>query len=70
MFDYDSERFRSLLTELTRTNINEEAWSWLSDRFLSLDTMAINSAFAMMPRKTVKSPIIISVAQEAEIERL
>jgi hypothetical protein len=70
MFDYDAERFRTLLTELTRININDEAWSWLSDRFLSLDTMAINSAFAMMPRKTGKSTIIISAAQEAEIERL
>lgn len=70
MFDYDAERLKSLLTELTRTNINEEAWNWLSEKLLSLDTMAINSAFAMMPRKTGKLPISISVEQEAEIGNL
>jgi hypothetical protein len=52
MFDYDAERLRELITELTRANINDDAWNWLSDKFLVLDTMAINSAFAMMPRKT------------------
>lgn len=70
MFDYDAERLRALITELTRTNINEDAWDWLSEKLLSLDTMAINSAFAMMPRKTGKLPICISEEQIVEIERL
>lgn len=70
MFDYDAERLRLLFTELTRTTINEDAWSWLSEKLLSLDTMAINSAFAMMPRKTGKLPIIISLEQLSEIEKL
>ena len=70
MFDYDAERLRALLTELIRSNINEEAWTWLSDKFFSLDIKSINSAFAMMPRKTGKLPIIITSEQEAEIETL
>lgn len=70
MFDYDAERFRTLLTELTCTNMNEEAWSWLREKLLPLDAIAFNSAFAMMPRKTGKLPICISKEQVAQIETL
>lgn len=70
MFDYDAERLRELITELTRANINDDAWNWLSDRFLVLDTMAINSAFAMMPRKTGKSMVPVTELQNAEIDRI
>jgi len=70
MFDYDAERLKALIKELTRTNINDEAWNWLCDKFVSLDTKAINSAFAMMPRKTGKLPIMIDSAVEVEIELL
>jgi hypothetical protein len=70
MFDYDAERLRELITELTRANINDDAWSWLIDRFLVLDTMAINSAFAMMPRKTGKSPVQVTELQIAEIDSI
>jgi hypothetical protein len=70
MFDYDAERLRALIIEVTRSNVNDEAWTWLSDKLISLDTKAINSAFAMMPRKTGKLPIIITTEQEAEIETL
>jgi hypothetical protein len=70
MFDYDAERLRGLITELTRTNITDDAWNWLSDKFLVLDTMTINSAFAMMPRKTGKLPVRLTEFQIAEIESI
>lgn len=70
MFDYDAERLRELIIELTRANINDDAWNWLSDKFLDLDTMAINSAFAMMPRKTGKSPVQVTELQNAEIDSI
>jgi hypothetical protein len=70
MFDYDAERLRELITELTRANINDDAWNWLSDRFLVLDTMAINSAFAMMPRKTGKSMVLVTELQNSEIDSI
>lgn len=70
MFDYDAERLRALIVELTRTNINEDAWSWLNEKLLLPDVTAINSAFAMMPRKTGKLPVNISVEVLAEIDFL
>lgn len=70
MFDYDAERFRALIIELTRSNVNDEAWTWLSDKLISLDIKSINSVFAMMPRKTGKAAMIIKAEQEAEMETL
>lgn len=70
MYDYDVVRLRALLTELTRSNINEDTWNWLNEKLSSLDTMAINSAFAIMPRKTGKLPISLSIEQVEEIERI
>lgn len=70
MFDYDAERFRTLIIELTRFNVNDEAWTWLSEKLISLDTVTINSAFAMMPRKTGKLLMQITEANKNEIEKL
>lgn len=70
MFDYDAERFRVLITELTRSNVTTETWQWLSDKFLAPETSAVNSAFAMMPRKTGKLPLTESIELRAEIEKL
>lgn len=70
MFDYDAERFRALITELTRSNVNEETWQWLNEKFLAPETLAVNSAFAMMPRKTGKMPLTISTELRDEIEKL
>ena len=70
MFDYDAERFRALINELTRSNVTEETWQWLSEKFLAPETSAVNSAFAMMPRKTGKLPLTISAKLRDEIEML
>ena len=60
MFDYDAERLRDLITEITRTNVSPDAWAWLSEKLQSKDASVINTTFAIMPRKTGKSPVIIS----------
>jgi hypothetical protein len=70
MFDYDAERFRALIFELTRSNVNEETWKWLSEKFLAPETSAVNSAFAMMPRKTGKLPLNISPELRDELEKI
>lgn len=70
MFDYDAERFRALIIEVTRSNVNDEVWTWLSDKLISLDIKSINSVFTMMPRKTGKAAIIIAAELEAEMETL
>lgn len=60
MFDYDAERLRALVTEVTRSNVSPDTWTWLSEKLSSDDTTLINTAFAMMPRKTGKATIQIS----------
>lgn len=60
MFDYDAERLRVLITEVSRSSLSPEVWAWLSENLSSDDTKVINTAFAVMPRKTGKSPVKIS----------
>jgi len=60
MFDYDAERLRALIIELSRSNLSQDTWSWLSENLSSDDSRQINTAFAVMPRKTGKSIVQIS----------
>lgn len=60
MFDYDAERLRALITEVSRSNLSPDTWTWLSENLSSDDSRQINTAFAVMPRKTGKSVIQIS----------
>ncbi len=60
MFDYDAARLRILITEVSRANLGSETWSWLSENLSSDDPRQINTAFAVMPRKTGKSIVQIS----------
>ena len=60
MFDYDAARLRILITEVSRANLGSETWSWLSENLSSDDPRQINTAFAVMPRKTGKTIVQIS----------
>jgi len=60
MFDYDAERLKALITEVSRSNLSPDIWTWLSENLSSEDSRQINTAFAVMPRKTGKSVIQIS----------
>ncbi|MDO8993477.1 MAG: EboA domain-containing protein [Daejeonella sp.] len=60
MFDYDAERLRALITEVSRSNLSPDTWTWLSENLSSDDSRQINTAFAVMSRKTGKSVIQIS----------
>jgi hypothetical protein len=60
MFDYDAERLKALITEVSRSNLSPDTWIWLSENLSSEDSRQINTAFAVMPRKTGKSVIQIS----------
>lgn len=70
MFDYDAESVKNLFKEIVRNQVNEETWLWLEDKFLVPDTKTINSAFAMMPRKTGKSLLVLSASNENDMERI
>lgn len=70
MFDYDAERLKVLLREVTRSNLSMEAWDWLNEKLLSADVSQINTAFAIMPRKTGKSTIQINQDLISKIDDL
>jgi len=66
MFDYDAERLRGVILEITRANIHPEAWVWFLDKLNVTDISAINSTFALIPRKTGRKLVTINNA-ESEI---
>jgi hypothetical protein len=70
MFDYDAERLRDIILEITRSNISPEAWTWFQDRLQIKDTSAINSTFSLIPRKTGKDPIIIRATDSETITQM
>lgn len=70
MFDYDVVRLRAAITEITRSNIEKEAWSWLNERLSSADPAVINTTFSLMPRKTGKTILEISKEQDEEITKI
>ncbi len=70
MFDYDAERLRSVILEITRSNIPSEAWNWLQLKLDSTETTAINTAFSIMPRKTGKGIITITPSDEQFIREI
>lgn len=67
MFDYDAERLRAVILEITRSNISSEAWNWFQEKLGLQDESAINTAFSVMPRKTGKETVITTSAQEQVI---
>lgn len=67
MFNYDVERLRAVIAELTRSSIDQEAWTWLNERLGSADPAVINTTFSLMPRKTGKIILKISNEQAEEI---
>jgi len=52
MFDYDAERLRDFILQLTRSNISPDAWLWFQEKAGITETSAINAAFSLIPRKT------------------
>ncbi len=70
MFDYDAARLRILITEVSRANLGSETWSWLSENLSSDDPRQINTAFAVMPRKTGKSIVQISQDMNKKIDHV
>lgn len=66
MFDYDAERVRAVILEITRANISPEAGGWFEANLNAKALPAINSTFSVMPRKTGKGVITVQ-ASDSEI---
>lgn len=70
MFDYDADRLRLILTELTRSTLSSDAWIWLNEKINTGKPADFNTAFVLMPRKTGKSVIIVSDKFSKEIGQI
>ncbi len=70
MFDYDAERLRAVILEITRSNISPEAWIWLQEKLNLTGLSAINSTFSIIPRKTGKEPAQIKGADSEIISQI
>lgn len=70
MFDYDVERLRQILNQLTRSSLNEDAWIWLNEKINSGKVADFNTAFVLMPRKTGKSVVKYSELIAEELNKI
>jgi len=70
MFDYDADRLRLILTELTRSTLSSDAWNWLNEKINTGKISDFNTAFVLMPRKTGKSVITVSDQLSEEIKQI
>ena len=70
MFDFDAERLRGVILEITRSNISSEAWNWLQEKLNLTTVSAVNTAFSIMPRKTGKEIVNITPADEQIITEI
>lgn len=70
MFDYDAERLRQILNELTRSVLNEDVRVWLNGKIDSGKLADFNTAFVLMPRKTGKAVISYSGIIAEELNKI
>jgi hypothetical protein len=70
MFDYDAERLRAVILQLTRSNISDEARLWFNDKLSLTETSAINTSFSLIPRKTGKAVIAVNQSDDELIMQI
>ncbi len=70
MFDYDAERIRAVILEITRSNISTEAWAWFRPNLNITALPVINSTFSIIPRKTGKWLIQVKESEADIISKL
>lgn len=70
MFDYDAEKLRAVILEITRSNISPEAWAWFVDKLNLTAIPAINSTFSLIPRKTGREPVTIKDADSEILSQI
>jgi hypothetical protein len=66
MFTYDITALTSSIKSIIQNNLALDQWTWLQEKAVAVQAgqvVALNSAFAAMPRKTGKKPILLSEEQ-------
>lgn len=70
MFDYDAERLRRVILELTRSTISSDAWDWFQGKLGVNESSVIYGAFSLIPRMTGKNYISVDQGQQEELRAL
>ena len=71
MFDYDIKKIQVLMEAVIMDNSSKEVYDWLlKQQLLSANITALNTAFAMMPRKTGKTMITVQSAEQEKLTEL
>ncbi len=70
----DIDLLKTFLKSVIRNNVTPEAWNWLENEALSIqnnkDISRFNIAFVAMPRKTGKGVVLLSEADEIELQSI
>jgi hypothetical protein len=71
MFSYPVKELSAIVSAIIKQHINDAAWNWLQEKVTSnLPPVQFNAVFAMIPRKTGKSPVELTDIQRTEVQRL
>ena len=71
MYSYDADHLKTAFASIIRENTNPEAYAWLNERLLSLQTAThFNTTFVTLPRKTGKAPIRYTQEQYDSITKI
>ena len=71
MFIYPVKELSAIVPTIIKQHANDAAWDWLQEKVAqNLPLAQFNAVFAMIPRKTGKSPVEITDAQRTEVQRL
>lgn len=68
MYAYPVELLKSTITEIIKQQVNEATWNWLKQQEPVSSQAFFNQWFVLIPRKTGKSSLHLSQAQEHSIE--
>ncbi|MDB5287469.1 MAG: hypothetical protein JWR05_2418 [Mucilaginibacter sp.] len=65
MDNYNTAELKTILSDIIKDNITDDAWIWLKAEINKNNSLAVNAAFGIMPRKTGKTAIKLSDSQQA-----
>jgi hypothetical protein len=71
MFSYPVKELSATVSAIIKQHINEAAWNWLQEKIAgNLSPAQFNAVFAMIPRKTGKSPVELTDIRQTEVQGL
>ena len=71
MYPYNMHKLVSLLTEIIKVHVDAPVFDWLSQQVALIENVAkLNTSFAIMPRKTGKAIIHLTLEQDFAVQTI